>query len=302
MQNPPKTCTRYLAVCSLLTACGGTLEEQIDSTENALRLSAETEFFVARFMPDNDLDAFDMPTLAAAGRRAVFRRRINEAARLYAPIIASHNARLIVRAYWLSPTVNAYASRFGRRWKVTFHGGLFRRPEITADGFSGVVCHELAHHLGGYPTVGGSWASVEGNADYIATLSCLKLLWEGQDLENEEAANNASQIARDLCEEDSDPNLCARIIAAGQSLAELLAVAGGEPVPSPETPDPTEVDETLPFHPPAQCRLDSYVAGALCSAREFDEYTIPKDEEDLGETSCIGDEVGARPRCWFQGL
>ena len=68
-------------------------------------------------------------------------------------------------------------------YKVIMFGGLARRPEITADGFLLVVCHELGHHLAGYPFI-DDWAANEGQADYFATQSCTKNIWQNDNETN----------------------------------------------------------------------------------------------------------------------
>ena len=82
---------------------------------------------------------------------------------------------LNLTVYGLTNTVNANASQRGRTWIVNMYGGLARRPEITPDGFAMVLCHELGHHMGGFPFVSG-WAANEGQSDLFATLSCGRIL------------------------------------------------------------------------------------------------------------------------------
>src|SRR5690606_9265008 len=95
--------------------------------------------------------------------------------RVYAPIMESKGASLKVFKNWKSSTVNAYVTGRGKVRKITMLGGLARHKSITPDGLAYVVCHELGHHLGGFPKK--TWPSVwsnEGQADYFANLKCLR--------------------------------------------------------------------------------------------------------------------------------
>ena len=52
------------------------------------------------------------------------------------------------------------------------------------------------------------------------------------------------------------------------------------------------------MHPYAQCRLDTYFNGALCTVSEIIDFD--DDEETTG--ACHkknGDDRGLRPQCWF---
>lgn len=85
------------------------------------------------------------------------------------------------------------------------------------------------------------------------------------------------------------------------------------------TPDTTQVSTTNIYHPAAQCRLDTYFAGALCTIMPdldvIPGLTAPMGKNsmqaELGQAvySCMTTSplVGAvgyngknRPRCWFK--
>jgi hypothetical protein len=213
-----------------------------------------------------------------------FKAIIKSVADVYEPIVAKYNASLVIEQGWTESTVNAYATQQGNKWVVKMFGGLARRKEVTHDGFALVVCHEIGHHLGGYPFT-STWAANEGQSDYFATQACAKKLW-GSD--------------------------APRIQAAGQSLANLLSALGGSTVvPSPDTKDPTVVTKTRNSHPAAQCRLDTYLAGMNCSA-SFPDDIIPgkgafggkntlEAQQAAFKYSCV-EGAAARPACWFAPL
>lgn len=145
---------------------------------------------------------------------------------------------------------------------------------MTEDGYVLVACHELGHHLGGAPRFSdedSKWASVEGEADYFATLQCAK------------------KTIKDS----------GRIAGAAQVLANILADLDEDPVPNPKTPDTSKVTSTFEDHPAAQCRLDTYLAGSVCGIP----YTPLSASDPKGGTcfSYPNDTTakGSRPRCWF---
>ena len=110
-----------------------------------------------------------------------FNAVIDLAEKAYQEVFKSKGRRLVVvERKWSSGTVNAYAYQRGKTSYVAMFGGLARHPAVTADGFLTVVCHEIGHHIGGYPFV-NSWASNEGQSDYYATTKCLKAAWKGRD-------------------------------------------------------------------------------------------------------------------------
>ena len=143
----------------------------------ALFLSAET-FGVTKsgaFAPENGA-WIGVDDKAAGGITQIeFNKVIDDINKIYGPIVKAKGAKLTIQKKWTDGTVNAYASRSGKTWNVAMFGGLARYNIMTPDGFSLVVCHELSHHLGGAPKVGGNdWASNEGQSDYIGTMKCMR--------------------------------------------------------------------------------------------------------------------------------
>ena len=271
----------------------------------------------ASFLPKNDLHL-----RAVYGSNGMteqkFRALIDEVVDNYRPIVESHGAKLQVNYLWNDSTVNASAEQNGKTWILNMYGGLAKRPEVTEDGFSAVVCHELGHHLGGFFFYGDlDWASAEGQADYFATHSCLKEVWRNTNDINEKSLSKLSSFGVTVCDRvwDNTPerNLCYRTAAAGESLAGLLAALGRSPLPKIDTPDTTQVSRSNTAHPAAQCRLDTYLAGSLCKAN-FDPMAIPGRHSRTGQNSAatekatissychsgLGDTDGIRPRCWFK--
>jgi hypothetical protein len=259
---------------------------------------------IKTFMPENDLDKQDSFFNANGMTEELFNQIIDEVEKYYSPIVSALGGDLYVERNWDDATVNAYASQEGSTWKVAMFGGLARRNEITPDGFAMVVCHELGHHVAGWPYV-QSWAANEGQSDYFAMQACAKNLWKNQDAENAEAANNVDPYAKKLCDTYSkqDINLCYRSMSAGYSLATLLGALNNQKVNF-QTPDKAIVKTTYNQHPKAQCRLDTYVAGTLC-AMTWNDNLIPKNAKESAKYLCTSSDttnypITARPRCWFK--
>ena len=279
------------------------------SASIALSLTAR-----ASILPPNNLHLQD-GFLAGGITQEQFNDTIDFVSAYYAPVVASFKAKLVVVRNWEDSTVNAYANRAGKTWNVNMFGGLARRPEVTVDGFALVICHELGHHLGGFPFV-RDWAADEGQSDYFATQACARNLWKNDFKINATFASTVNPVAKTKCDASWDSeverNLCYRVSAAGYSLATLLGALGGSQLPDFSKPDTSKVSATNHAHPKAQCRLDTYLAGALCDA-QFQDDMIPGSTAKLGASekekqalsvSCsqfdTTREFAGRPTCWFK--
>ena len=253
------------------------------------------------FMPDNNLYLQD-GLFDNGMTEQDFNNIIDGVTKYYAPIVEKFGATLIVNHLWTNKTVNAQAYQEGNNWYVNMYGGLARRSEITFDGFAMVLCHEIGHHLGGFPA--NDWAAYEGQADYFAMHSCAKTIWGVTEKEDgeESVIEDVNSEAKSLCDKyaKNDKQLCYREINAGLSLATLLGTLGGTPNVSISTPDKSVVKHTDSAHPKAQCRLDTYVAGTLCEIK-WDNRVIPQTESESNLYLCSNKDytIQARPKCWF---
>jgi len=268
----------------------------------------------ASILPDNNLWLQDNLEANTGITQEQFDAVINETSAIFAPIIQSFGGQLAVQHLWTDPTVNANASQSGNTWNVNMYGGLARRAEVTRDGFSMVLCHEIGHHLGGFPFV-SNWAADEGQADYFATHACPQLLWGMDTAGNAAARAEIPATPKAKCDavyntEDAQ-NLCYRTVIAGKHLADLLGALGGTEA-SYDTPDTSVVRTTNHAHPAAQCRLDTYIAGALCT-NDYDKTVIAGKDLGAGRNGTEAEsrsatqycasrdnfEFGTRPTCWF---
>ncbi len=280
-----------------------------------LMLASSQSF--AQILPENSLWLEDSQDRLANMTEQQFADLSKVVLDFYAPLAKIHGGELTVVNNWKDPTVNAYAEQEGNLWTVQMFGGLARRKEITLDGFQLVVCHEVGHHLGGFPMEADVWFADEGQADYFATETCAKGIW-GNDLEvNATFRATAPELVRTSCDRayatEAEQNLCYRSSVGGLSLANLLAALGYSGAPAFEKPDPKIVTATNHEHPKAQCRLDTYFNGALCDNMLDLQKEIPGKETPEGgdsleaekqsqASSCYTyskDAFASRPRCWF---
>src|SRR4051812_44237815 len=102
-------------------------------------------------LPLNNLNLQDNPRILYNISPQLFKQLINRVVTQFSPIVRMHGGELQVNYLWNNSTVNAFATREGNIWILNMFGGMARRKEMTPDGFTLVVCHELGHHLAGYP-------------------------------------------------------------------------------------------------------------------------------------------------------
>jgi len=269
------------------------------------------------FMPENDLHLQDCRDCESATglTEEQFNATIDKADKIFGPIIKAHGGKLSTNRLWNDSTVNASAMQIFSMWEVNMYGGLARRPEITVDGFTLVLCHEIGHHLGGFPFV-SYWGADEGEADYFATHVCPALWWGDESTINAASRSIVPVAAKNACDEvyktEGAQDLCYRTVLAGKSTGDLLAALRRGTV-SFDQHDNHQVDKTDHAHPAAQCRLDTYVAAAICT-QPWDLNIIPGKkgffpnngrggEEASAKYTCTASghyEAGLRPRCWFK--
>ncbi len=237
--------------------------------------------------------------------QAEFNGVIDSVLKVYTPIVSAMGGNLVVKRNWTDGTVNAYADRSDGNWNLNMFGGLARSKEVTIDAFLAVMCHELGHQIGGAPkftTMGSAWAGVEGQADYWATLKCMRRVLQNQPNLRALAPLGAPDSVRIACQASfkvtNDAAICIRTAMAGLSLAELLASLGGDGIPDFSTPDKAIVTTTFEAHPASQCRLDTYYAGSLCPVS----FSADVSQTDPLLNTCSeerGDKIGVRSRCWY---
>lgn len=251
---------------------------------------------------------------------ARFNQIIDRVVYQYESVVTSHGAELKINRYWDDDYRNANADRTGNQWIINVFGGIAKQAGMTDDSFALLMCHELGHHLAGFPfRKNEKWSAAEGQADYFATQVCAKQIW-GTELRNNAAARTSvSDFVKEQCDKvypsEKEQNLCYRTLAAAKSLGDLYYGGGRDPGDeiAYDTPSTEIVKETYPLHVSAQCRLDSFFQGALCDVT-FDKSIIPGRREGGDQESAEAEReaafysctdaglhtIGLRPRCWFK--
>jgi hypothetical protein len=223
----------------------------------------------------------------------------------YVDVVKAKGGTLVINRLWSDATVNSSAEQQGGNWIINMYGGIARHPDTTYEGEALIACHEMGHHLGGAPKLssfGGTWASNEGQADYFATLKCLRQLF----LQDDNSALVAKMAIDPLVQKDctaqftqqADQDICMRISKSGESVAYLFQdLTKSSTRPKFDTPDTSEVKSTNDDHPATQCRMDTYLAGDICQVP----YTVANSDTDFKVGSCVQgtDALGFRSRCWF---
>jgi len=269
----------------------------------------------ATFVPENNLHIPENRLNPTGISKEQFDAVIDRVSEIYSPIVEGQGAKLIFNRKWDDNTVNASAARDmsrGTDWFVNMYGGLARHPQMTEDGFLVVVCHELGHHLGGYPKksqafqVDRKWSSVEGQSDYFASLKCLRRVFEQEENEPILLNKKVPELVKAECVKSfpnyKDQLICERSAMAGLEISNFLAVLTNSKKPVDfGTPDKKKVWIIEKDHNKAQCRLDTFFQGSLCDKAVSDE--LSKTDGNPGAcTNKNGDRRGLRPRCWMTAL
>ena len=221
---------------------------------------------------------------------------------LYGPEFQNRQHRLRIMGHWESERLEASARKDmdteGQLAVITITGGLARHETITEGAFALVICHEIGHFLAGLPAHG--IFSTEGQSDYFAASACMRQLIPHISAGNMSDTRGTPVLVRKQCgtsfADEWNRNICMQTAMAGFSLSHYFAHKQKIDTPRFESPDPNEV-EVLGFGTQTvQCRLDTYIAAALCNP-EIEGATYP-DRHWLcsrsGERS-----YAARPRCWY---
>ncbi|MCK6598624.1 MAG: hypothetical protein L6Q37_09695 [Bdellovibrionaceae bacterium] len=180
--------------------------------------------------------------------------------------------------------------------KIT--GKALISKEASSISFASIVCHELGHILGGSPrqTIpGAEWSSTEGQSDFWAAKTCLPEFFQDVVLDLQSLFYDSSlqqavflQFPELLANPKFFPqnyafckqNLkCFLVARAGEELINFFDYYDYMDLPKPSLN--SHEGDTKEFkpnsYPSLQCRLDTYVRGALCQI----------------EHSC------EPPRCWL---
>ena len=233
---------------------------------------------------------------------------------IYEPIVREAGGRLVLKNLWNSTAVHAAASRKRDEWVVLISGGLARL--LGSDSYALVTCHEMGHHLGGAPHKVSErkgifikkWYSNEGQADYYATAKCFRLYARGDDNAVLMRGADVPPSVSVLCErahggDEEEVAICERSGLAAREAVSFLASRrlGNSSFLTMDfgTSSSFAVEETNHGYPDLQCRLDTFFQGTLCDRGEREEVS-PFDPNKGYCSRSHGDELGARPTCWYR--
>lgn len=242
---------------------------------------------------------------------------------LFTPIFDEHKAELIFEINWEDPTINLYAEQIGFSWFVHVYLGYYSLPEMTEDALALSLCHEIGHHLSGYPYK-STWSSAEGQADYFANHICTELLWKNDDNSSyvKEIPEKLLRLCQNSYPQQDEIELCSRKMLAGMQLAEIMATYSHSTVEQDIAPLPA-TPTMLYQHPSPQCRLNTFLRASLCH-KPFNLKIIPGKQKarvvpvprpaqgvnnlwarrESMQNSCdeeiTSELLGARPHCWFK--
>jgi hypothetical protein len=251
-----------------------------------------------------------------------FTDRIALLQKMFNPNVSRFGGKLSIDGSWSNDKIVAQTAKMFGTWRIQFSGGLARRPELTGDGMTLIICHEVGHLLGGFPfgagnPLSGTDIANEGEADYFSTHVCAKKMWLSEAEKNAEFRTKVNPVAQAKCDtvyaSSLDQDLCYRTTVGVESVIATMAGLKNTAPGKFETPDPNVVPKTNDAHPDTQCRMDTTFQGAICSAY-FDELVIPgrsakagpaslEAETEASKNSCTltsGFSNGLRPACWFK--
>lgn len=175
---------------------------------------------------------------------------------------------LKINAFWNNNVPNAYTKNDENKIDIYILGGFLKSRLMTKNVLALVLCHELGHHMGGYPfgliQRRGSNddrpehdLSNEGQADFWAANNCM---WEVLDDKKEHFYINQKCLERFRTEEQR--SLCQQIINAGKSYVNLVKNILNLNYETTVTANATR-NLYVGEYPSLDCRRETYRAGAL---------------------------------------
>ncbi|SCZ62731.1 reprolysin-like metallopeptidase [Thiohalomonas denitrificans] len=240
-----------------------------------------------------------------------FRYIIDTISTLYTTAFADHGKQLIMDQQWEDQKKGAVSwlmEEYDREKKqinqireIDLNGGLARHPMLNRDAYAMVICHEIGHHLGGAPHALG--ASSEGQSDYFAAAKCMKRylkVTRYRQHQTEPLPDELEAVCTANYHASDERTACRRNILAGLTLSRWFAYTREMDQTELTRRDTRQRPTTLVHgYPSPQCRLDTFIAGALCPVDE----EAPFSDDSVRTGACTreaGYEQEARPQCWFR--
>ncbi len=155
---------------------------------------------------------------------------------------------------------------------ITIGREAHNEPGVTLDAYAAILCHEVGHLLGGAPYKSKSSSdfksSTEGQSDYFAATTCLPKLISKKMLLSNFEINNLPIGWHKTCKKSRNSlSQCLQVLSAGFNLmnsvhAIYLNYPNPPALPNIDWPEPKGKSANQ-IYPSLQCRLDTYVHGAL---------------------------------------
>lgn len=245
------------------------------------------------------------PIVSVGISQSEYEEAVKLAEKVYTPIFEQNGMSLKIYAQWDSAEERTYTTKKGEVRSIYLMGGHARRKYMSRDAYLSIICHEIGHHLGGFPKKEKPvWSSAEGQADYYSTLKCLRNIFAYENAN--ELKFNLKSLPKSVvsnCQKQfpdkKDQNICLRSAKASQDYGRMLKHRWEEEKPlSLLTPDRQVVTEMIFSYPSRQCRVDTKYQGSLCN-RPVDSDVRDDDPRAGACHEEQGDKMGMRPRCWF---
>ncbi len=208
------------------------------------------------FLPPGSLAVSDVT-------EAQYRALLNEFQVKYImPVFRGTGKPLVIPNEWESPYFAAFAQDKEQYMQVSLWGGMARAPGATLPVLAGILCHEIGHVIAGEPrqTIQwAEWSSTEGQSDFYATKECLPQFLKA----HPELVTEINPQVLALC---GGNELCARTAQTGVEMVQFFKLYDSQKSAEVSlwTPAPASTELLRNVYPSHQCRLDTYLAGALC--------------------------------------
>ena len=198
----------------------------------------------------------------------------------------------------------AFAEREGNVARIRINQGTRYHQRLNPNLYAMILCHELGHHLGGAPRFADSWASVEGEADYFATLKCWRTIETSLPsfLTMDPIDSDSIKIQNDCISSystDSQTRIkCQHALNTALQLTKVLAGLSGFSATglNSDATSTSRVSTTFPFANEPVCRWLTFRSGGLCPASSDLDV-----EAQYGACTTQFAPLSARPVCWFAG-
>jgi hypothetical protein len=183
-------------------------------------------------------------------------------------VIAQYGKPVVINDQWDTNYFGAGSLQREGFFDIMLTGGYARSPGNSVQILALTVCHEMGHILGGEPrqssqVAGSEWASAEGQADFYAASVCLPLYFKN----HPEQIPAADESVKKIC---GGNNICEAIAQTGEMYIHFAGTyfpdLKGDVDPQIETPAPPAAELIRDSYPSFQCRLDTFVTGALCQS------------------------------------